>query len=398
MPKKKVVHEQVIDKKVNLASLLIAIVLFGVAAFGYVTLGATDLDVLGVKFTISADEITALFSGYIFAKDVIGLIFVLLCSIFSLVVLIKLIIMFFKLIGFFGKKDVEVMKKKLSKFAKSAFGAMAMEITVLIIASYDNGALSQNAALLMILAGVLFFALYGLTRYYRWFVLEKRYWLDCLFEGLKDVLFIACPIFLLTMIDGRFLGTFADELYIMYGQVSTDYLSSKQFTVIFENAATIVLMFLTLGLMRKTMKLMAFNNYKKSAYQVKGKYIAMFVIAFLFAALKPVIAALASESFSTDIIAPALLSAVVAVLPYLFAMVGICIGSAINEKETAKVETEENAETVETENAETPTAEIAAAEEPTETVETPATEEPAETKTVKTRKSPQRKKSNQNNE
>ena len=427
MAKKKVVHEKVIDKKVNLSSLLIALVLFAVAAFGYTTLSAADLDVLGIKFNISAEEITALFSGYIFAKDVVGLIFVLLCSIFSLVVMIKLIVMFFKLFGFFGKKDVEVMKKKLAKYAKSAFAALGMEITVLVIASYDNGALSQNAALLMILTGVLFFALYGLTRYYRWFVLEKRYWLDCLFEGLKDALFIACPIFLLTMIDGRFLGTFADDLYIMYGQVTAEYLSAKQFSIIFGNAATIVLMFLTLGLMRKTMKLMVFNNYKKSAYQVKGRYIALFVIAFLFAAFSPVIKTLATESFSTDVIAPALLSALVSALPYLFAMVGICIGSAINEKETAKVEyeddeTEENAETAATpetvetpvaENEEAPIAEIAATEEnaaPTETAEEPvveetpvaeepvAEEEPNETKTVKTRKSPQRKKSTQNKE
>ncbi len=372
MAKKLVPAEKVVDKKVNLVSMLIAIVLFGVAAFGYTTTTAPDLDVLGVKFSISADEVTAMFSGYIFVRDIIGLVFVFICLLFQLVALIRLVIMFFKLFGFFGKKDVNVMKKKLSSFAKSAFGVMALEITVLLIASYDNGVFSQNATTLMVLAGVLFFALYALVRFYRWFVLEKRYWLDCLFEVLKDALFIACPIFLISLFDGRFLGVFGEKIFTMYGNLTSEFITMNAISDVISGATTIILMFMTHGLMRKTMKTMVFNNYKRSAYDIKGKYIALFVLSFLFAAGIGVISMVNGGNFNTDALVPELLSALLTSLPYLLAMVGICVGSAIEEQETAKramveVEVPDEEETE-------ASAEIATSEE----TEEETTEEPTE--------------------
>lgn len=363
---------KVVDKKVNLVSMLIAIVLFGVAAFGYTTTTAPDLDVFGIKFAITADEVTAMFSGYVFARDIVGLAFVFICLLFQLVALIRLVVMFFKLFGFFGKKDVNVMKKKLSTFAKSAFGVMALEISILVIASYDNGAFSQNATTLMILAGVLFFLLYALVRFYRWFVVEKRYWLDCLFEVLKDALFIACPIFLLSLIDARFLGAFGEKLFTMYGRLESEFITMNAISDVIGGATTIILMFMTHGLMRKTMKLMVFNNYKKSAYEVKGKYIALFVFSFLFAVSIASISLVNTGSFSSDALVPALLSSLLSSLPYLLAMVGVCVGSGVNEKETAKREMVEievpdeevagETEEVAEESAEEENAEIATAE------------------------------------
>lgn len=396
MAKKKVAvtAEKVVDKKVNLVSLAIAVVLFAVAAFGYSTITNPQLDVLGIKFSIAADEITKMFEGYIFVRDIVGLVFVFICAIFQIIVLIKLIVQFFKLFGFLGKKDVNVMKTKLSKYAKAVFGTIGLELTILIIASYDNGVLSPNASTLMILAGVLFFALYGLTRYYRWFVLDKRYWLDCLFEGLKDALFIAGPIFLLSLIDSRFLGVLGEDLFKAYGNLSTDFITISAISGIMNGVATIIYMFITLGLMRKTMKLMVFNNYKKSAYDTKGRYIALFVISVLFAAFTAIVSSINNGTPSGDAIVPALLPALLTTLPYLFAMVGICVGGSINEKETAKVEyveiddgeSEENEDVAETEaeaetQAETetpvveeaPNAEIAATEETAE-VEAPVAE------------------------
>ncbi len=158
--------------------------------------------------------------------------------------------------------------------------------------------------------------------------------------------------------------------------------------------ATIIYMFITLGLMRKTMKLMVFNNYKKSAYDTKGRYIALFVISVLFAAFTAIVSSINNGTPSGDAIVPALLPALLTTLPYLFAMVGICVGGSINEKETAKVEyveiddgeSEENEDVAETEaeaetQAETetpvveeaPNAEIAATEETAE-VEAPVAE------------------------
>ena len=162
MAKKKVAvkTEKVVDKRVNLVSLLIAVVLLAVAAFGYSTTGSADLDILGIKFATVAEQMTEMFEGYVFVRDVIGLVFVLICSIFQIIVLIKLIVQFFKLFGFFGKKDVNVMKKKLANYAKAVFSTIGLELTILIIASYDNGALSTNASTLMILTGVLFFVIY----------------------------------------------------------------------------------------------------------------------------------------------------------------------------------------------------------------------------------------------
>ncbi|MBO5240189.1 MAG: hypothetical protein J6B56_02065 [Clostridia bacterium] len=367
MAKKKVAvtAEKVVDKKVNLVSLAIAVVLFAVAAFGYSTTLSPELAILGIPFSISADQISEMFAGYLFVRDVIGFILVLVCAILQLIALIKLIVQFCKLFGFLGKKDVEVMKKKLANYAKAVFGTIGLELTILIIASYDNGVLSGGASTLMILTGVLFFALYGLTRYYRWFVLEKRYWLDCLFEGLKDALFIACPIFLLCLIDGRFLGTFGDLLFTMYGNMTSEFITATAVSGIINGAASIIYMFITLALMRKTLKLMPFNNYKKSAYDTKGRYIALFVIAVLFAASSAVTSAVNSDGINGNAIVPALIPALLTTLPYLFAMVGICIGSSINEKETAKVEyvevDEEEAEAP-AEEAETPV-EVAATEE-----------------------------------
>ena len=389
MAKKKVAvkTEKVVDKRVNLVSLLIAVVLFAVAAFGYSTTGSADLDILGIKFATVAEQMTGMFEGYVFVRDVIGLVFVLICSIFQIIVLIKLIVQFFKLFGFLGKKDVNVMKKKLANYAKAVFSTIGLELTILIIASYDNGALSTNASTLMILTGVLFFVIYGLTRYYRWFVQEKRYWLDCLFEGLKDALFIAGPIFLLSLIDGRFLGTLGEDLFKAYGRLGTDFITISAISGIMNGVATIIYMFITLGLMRKVLKLMPFNNYKKSAYDTKGRYIALFVLSVLFSASMAVTASVNNGNISGDAIVPALLPALLTTLPYLFAMVGICVASGINEKETAKVEyveiddgededveeAEEAPEAEETEEAteaEAPVAEIATTEEAPEVEET----------------------------
>ncbi len=413
MAKKKVAvkTEKVVDKKVNLVSLAIAVVLFAVAAFGYSTIINPELAILGIKFSITADEITEMFAGYIFVRDVIGFVFVLICAIFQIIVLIKLIAQFIKLFGFLGKKDVNVMKTKLSKYAKAVFGTIGLELTILIIASYDNGVLSEGASTLMILAGVLFFALYGLIRYYRWFVQEKRYWLDCLFEGLKDALFIAGPIFLLSLIDGRFLGKFGDLLFTMYGNMSSEFITATAVSGVMNGAANIIYMFITLALMRKVMKLMAFNNYKKSAYDTKGRYIALFVLAVIFAASSAITSAVNSDGINSNAIVPALIPALLTTLPYLFAMVGICVASGINEKETAKVEyievDDEEAEEVEaTEEApvveevaeevavEEPVVEIATTEEPAPAPEAPATEEEAAPKKATTRKRTTSKKSN----
>lgn len=151
--------------------------------------------------------------------------------------------------------------------------------------------------------------------------------------------------------------------------------------------ATIIYMFITLGLMRKVLKLMPFNNYKKSAYDTKGRYIALFVLSVLFSASMAVTASVNNGNISGDAIVPALLPALLTTLPYLLAMVGICVASGINEKETAKVEyveiddgededveeAEEAPEAEETEEAtevEAPVAEIATAEEAPEVEET----------------------------
>lgn len=377
MAKKRVAvtNEKVVDKRVNLVSLAIAIVLFAVAAFGYSTTLNPELEILGIAFAIDAEQITKMFEGYIFVRDIIGLVFVFICAIFQLIALIKLIVQFFKLFGFLGNKDVNVMKAKLANYAKAVFGTIGLELTILIIASYDNGALSPNASTLMILTGVLFFALYGLIRYYRWFVEEKRYWLDCLFEGLKDALFIAGPIFLLSLIDGRFLGQFGEDLFKAYGNLGTDFITVSAISGIVNGAATIIYMFITLGLMRKVLKLMAFNNYKKSAYDTKGRYIALFVLSVLFAASMAVTSSVNNGNISADAIVPALIPALLPTLPYLFAMIGICVASGINEKETAKVEYIEidDGEDEETEATEEVAVEEVAVEEPA--VEIATTEE-----------------------
>lgn len=382
MAKKKVAvkTEKVVDKKVNLVSLAIAVVLFAVAAFGYSTTLNPELAILGIPFAIDATQITKMFEGYVFVRDVIGFVFVLICAIFQIIVLIKLIVQFFKLFGFLGNKEVNAMKKKLANYAKAVFGTIGLELTILIIASYDNGVLSPNASTLMILTGVLFFVLYGLTRYYRWFVQEKRYWLDCLFEGLKDALFIAGPIFLLTLIDARFLGTLGEDLFKAYGMLSTDFITMSAISGIMNGVATIIYMFITLGLMRKVLKLMAFNNYKKSAYDTKGRYIALFVLSVLFGASMAITSAVNNGNINGDAIVPALIPALLASLPYLFAMVGICIASGINEKETAKVEYVEidDGEDEIVEEAEEATEEEVAVEEPAPVVEEVAVvEEPA---------------------
>ena len=407
MAKKKVAvkTEKVVDKKVNLVSLAIAVVLFAVAAFGYSATLDPELAILGIPFAFDANQITGMFEGYVFVRDVIGLVFVIICAIFQIIALIKLIVQFCKLFGFLGKKDVNVMKTKLSKYAKAVFGTIGLELTILIIASYDNGVLSANASTLMILTGVLFFVLYGLTRYYRWFVCEKRYWLDCLFEGLKDALFIAGPIFLLTLIDNRFLGTLGEDLFKAYGMLSTDFITISAVSGIINGVATIIYMFITLALMRKVLKLMPFNNYKKSAYDTKGRYIALFVLSVLFGASMAITSAVNNGNINGDAIVPALIPALLSSLPYLFAMVGICVAGGINEKETAKieyVEIDDGEEDVEeaaqaTEAVEEATEAVAVEEiAPTEEAATeesaPVAEEPATEEVVKPKRT--RKKTN----
>ena len=91
--------------------------------------------------------------------------------------------------------------------------------------------------------------------------------------------------------------------------------------------------FILTSLMRKTLRLLPFNNYKRSAYgKLKGGFIANFVIAVIMSILALIMGDLIAGTFDAANILPLALDLLLMVLPQLLAMVAVCVADSIEEE------------------------------------------------------------------
>lgn len=330
--------EKIVIKSINLFSLLIAVVLFALAIYGNTILNAADNNIFGYNaaFLTNPDNITAMFSDAesIEIKGVFALIGIAIVSVVSLIISIKLIFLFFGLFGFLGKKDSAVVARKLSKFAKNALGTLALEIFGLIVFAIDDGIFTESASSLFVIVGIVFAVLYLLVRYYRWFVSAERPLLDCLFEFLKDLIYIFAIVILLSLFD---VAIFENVLKIQtyFGvEANNGILYDKTVKAIISCITPVFEFFILTSLMRKTLRLMPFNNYKRDAYsKLRAGYITLFVFVVLFAIVDAIMVNIISGSFDGINYVSLVINIILSVLPTLFVMVAVCVASLIdNEK------------------------------------------------------------------
>lgn len=280
---KKQKTEKIVIKKINLGCLLLALIFTVMAVWGCSVMSSPELDFAGVGMDISEEQILAIFEGSQITL-IPGLVVTLICAVMSIIVYINLIRLVFGWFGFIGKKDSRKMAKKLAKHAKIAFGTMGLEISVLIYAALDDGVFAGASVAFFVAVGVLMLLTYLVVRYYRWFVVEKGGVMDNLFPFIRDVVYLVSPIVLFVSVCDNFIGNFKSALLNMIGVDMGGFAASQLLGDLFVSIFGLFIMFGIVGVMRKTLKLMPFNNYKKTAYRaINAQYVWLVILPLLVA-------------------------------------------------------------------------------------------------------------------
>ncbi len=336
--------EKVIVKGFGLISFLLAILMFALAVYGNNILTFSDgkletLDannIFGVSMELVASEgylETVFNSESVEMKLIFGVMFIFVEALISIIVLIKLIVMFFGIFGFIGKKDAKVVAKKLSKYTKNALGAVAIQIFGMLLYSADDGIIPEEFNSFTLLAGIAFAVMYILVRLYRWFIASKRPILDCVFDVLKDGIYIAALIILFSFVDVAFLSEFTKIQSYFNVELVDGVMSDAMVSTITGICVSIFQFFIITSLMRKTLRLLPFNNYKSSAYgKLRFGYVSYFIITTIMCALSLCIGDLIAGSFDTANIVSLILDVVVMVLPQLLAMVAVLVAALVEEE------------------------------------------------------------------
>ena len=289
MAKRHHITDKVYDFKVNLGCLVLALILFVMAAYGFSLLSG-DLDIGGISIMLDNAEdvletLTESFESAPRMDLLFALIFIAACEIINLIVIINLIRMFLGWFGFIGKRDSRRMAVKLAKHAKIAFGSMGLIITELLFATLDEGVIPENIKTYFILVGVVLLLTYLLVRFYRWFVVERYYVTDFIFTLIKDLAFLALPILLFSMISKTVMGDLFDGFTKMVQTLSwdtTNFLGMAVVAELFEALIGLIMFFYTISIVRKLMKFVPFNNYRKSySAKVNGRMVGMIILTAL---------------------------------------------------------------------------------------------------------------------
>ena len=280
--------EKVYVKKVNIACLLFALALVILAIFAYSTL-SSNLEVKGVDLEYITDLTSnpEALGEYLSANTgvVLGFVVLLVASVVSIVALINVFRLVVGWFGFLGKKDSRRMAKKLAKHAKLAFGTTGLILATEIILSTSSGVIAGNVKTLAIVTGIAFLISYLLVRYYRWFVVEKVSYKNYLFILIRDAICIALPIIMFSFVS---LTAVKDGMAAMNSLISATSSQSRLAGAVSNLVMALVDIFVLLGvfgIVKKIIKLMPFDNYKKKATQAaSGKYIALIIVPLLLIA------------------------------------------------------------------------------------------------------------------
>lgn len=283
---KKKKAEKIVVKKINIGCLLLALVLTVVAVWGSTVISSPELDFAGVDLSINEEMLIDIFENSQITY-IPGLAVLMICAVMSIIVYINILRLVFGWFGFIGKKDSRKMAKKLAKHAKIAFGTMGLEISVLLYAGLDDGVFAGQSIVFFVAVGALMLLTYLIVRYYRWFVVEKGEVKDYVFPFVRDLVYLASPIVLFASVCDNFIGNFKTSLLNMMGvQDMQGFVGFSLLEELFVSIFGLFIMFGIVAVMRKTLKFMPFNNYKKTAYkQVNGKYVSLVILPLLIAAL-----------------------------------------------------------------------------------------------------------------
>lgn len=302
--------EKIYDKKVNIACLLLALAFVVLAIFAFSTFSSVDFDLIDLEYlteVIESENMDALGDymtanmGSVYAFAVVAIVAAVV-SIVSLVNVIRLVVGWF---GFIGKKDSRLMAKKLSKHAKIAFGTSGLILATSVVFNTAYGKIAENVKTLAIVMAVAFVITYLLVRYYRWFVVEKVSYQNYLFVLLRDAICIALPIIIFCNFVS--LTAIKDGMEAMNGFV--DAASSEnsrrlatELGKMFIALADLFVLLGVFGVAKKIIKLMPFDNYKRTATKAaSGKYIPLVIIPLILIAVSAITTTVITyEAFEMD--------------------------------------------------------------------------------------------------
>ncbi len=328
---KKQKREVVRIKWMGLACFAIAVLLFALAVWGSNIVSATENNIFGytIEHFSNPDNIVAVFQDAITTR-IISFFMIMFISLITIFASLKILFMFFNLLGFIGKKDAYKTAKKFSKFVKRAFATMALEITALLIFTLDDGVLTKDITTFFTVVGVAFGVLYLGTRAYRWLLVEKLPILDMVFIFVKDALFLGCLVFMATLIDTKLLAN-AILLETMFNIPQTSYaLAQMPFTQLMNVVVGFIQFLIVTSLIRKTLRYFTLNNYKKSAYKkYLGAYITLLIFVVIFAVLKQILFPLINQDAGSIDVVATILAVLPTIIPYLAVIIAISLAGSI---------------------------------------------------------------------
>ena len=371
--------EKVYVKKINVACLLFALALVILSVFAYSTL-SSNLEVNGVDLEYITDLTSnpEALGEYLSANTgvVLGFVVLLVSSVASIVALINVIRLVVGWFGFIGKKDSRRMAKKLAKHAKIAFGTTGLILATEVILCTSKGVIAENVKTLAIVTGVAFAIAYLLVRYYRWFVVEKVSYKSYVFVLIRDAICIALPIILLSFVS---LTAVKDGMDAMNSFTSAASSQRRLADVMGKFIMALVDLFILIGafgIVKKILKLMPFDNYKKKATQAaSGKYIPLIIISlFLIAASAVTTTVIKYEAFEIDAFKEALFAELDIIIKLIFTAIAAHVLNSVKSEDSEGGELKLQIEAPAAED--TSAEERAPAEETAPTVEdTPAEED-----------------------
>ncbi len=332
--------QKILVKGFGLICLAIAIVLFVLFNYASNLIAAKGNSIFGFSFEMlleiaeNPEIIEDMFNSDNMGPHVIfGLMLIIVELIIALILAFKTIFLFFGLFGFIGKKDAKVVAKKIANYTKGALGGVAISIFALILFACDDGVLPAGFNDLILYAGIAFGVMYVLVRLYRWVIASKRPILDCVFDVLKDGIYIGSLIILISLIRVDFLSDLNLVQTYFYVDVVEGVMQDQMIATIMAMGIAIFQFFIITSLMRKTLRLLPFNNYKRTCYgKLRTGYIVYFIFTLLLSALSVVLGDLIAGTFNTADIVSIVLDVLVMVLPQLLVMVAVCVAGLIEEE------------------------------------------------------------------
>ena len=330
---KKQKREVVRIKWMGLACFGIALALYALAIWGSNILMDPNLNIFGytIEHFSNPDNIVVVFEDAITIR-IISFFSIMFISILSLFASLKLIFMFFNILGFIGRKDAYKTAKKFSKFVKRAFAAIGLEITAILFFSFDDGTFTKDSITFFIVVGIAFAVLYIGTRAYRWFLVEKTPLLDALFIFIKDALYIGCLVFMASLMDKTLLTTTMSLETLFNLPDSSHMLANLPFVRLMEIVISFILFFVVTSLMRKTLRYFTLNNYKKSAYKkYLGGYITLFIFVLIFETLKEILYPLVVvQDFASIDVVSVVFIVLPKLIPYFAVILAVAFAGAVD--------------------------------------------------------------------